>query len=274
MLRNLLTTSPTGLPHSGRREGKFKLTMADGLKMAKGIQRMQFAKIAAWFVIGVIFTVGNVYAQEGLEGPPPLEPDTSGWKDLFAPDLSDAIYPAGVWSFKDGVLTAEKDQCIWTKKQYRNFILSLEFKNGPGANSGVIVYCSDLNNWIPNSIEIQICDDFAEKWAKMPPTWHCGAIFGRLAPKKSMVRKPGEWNRMVIKCVGPMIYVVLNGELVTTMDMRRWTSATTNPDGSSIPPWLSRPAAELPQVGHIGLQGKHGDADIYFRNIKILELTP
>jgi hypothetical protein len=237
-----------------------------------GGKQMAWNRWVAIIVLAGWLGEGIAFGQLGLEGPPPLEPDTSGWQDLFAPDLSNAVFSEGVWYVKDGVLTADKDECIWTKKQYKNFILSLEFKNAPGSNSGVIVYCSDLKNWIPNSIEIQICDDFSEKWSKMPPTWHCGAIFGRLAPKKSVVRKPGEWNRMVIKCVGPMIYVVLNGELVTEMDMRKWTSAKTNPDGSSIPPWLSRPAAELDQVGYIGLQGKHGDAAIYFRNIKILEL--
>lgn len=205
-------------------------------------------------------------------GPTKGHPDSSQWQDLFAADLSDAIAPEGVWSFKDGVLTATEDQCIWTKDQYTDFILDLEFKNAEGTNSGVVVRCSDLKNWIPNSVEIQICDDFSEKWAKMPATWHCGAIFGHLAPSKSTVKKPGEWNRMTITCKGPIIEVVLNGELVTRMDMRKWTSAKTNPDGSEIPAWLSRPLAELPLKGHIGLQGKHADAPIYFRNIKIKRL--
>jgi len=196
-------------------------------------------------------------------------PDSSQWPELFARDLSNAVFPAGVWAFQDNVLTATEDQCIWTKDQYANFILDLEFKNSEGTNSGVIVYCSDIKNWIPNSVEIQIADDFAEKWAKAPASWHCGAIFGHLAPTKSVVKKPGEWNRMTITCRGPIIEVVLNGELVSQMDMRKWTSAKTNPDGSEIPAWLSRPKAELPQKGYIGLQGKHGDSPIYFRNVKI-----
>ncbi|MCR4415488.1 MAG: DUF1080 domain-containing protein, partial [Thermoguttaceae bacterium] len=160
-------------------------------------------------------------------------------------------------------------QCIWTKKEYENFVLDLEFKNAPGTNSGVIVYCSDAKNWIPNSIEIQIADDFAERWAKSPKTWQCAAIFGRLAPTRSAVKKPGQWNRMTITCRGPMIYVLLNGQQVTEMDMRKWTDAKKNPDGSEIPPWLSKPAAELPTKGRIGLQGKHAGAPIYFRNLKI-----
>jgi hypothetical protein len=55
--------------------------------------------------------------------------------------------------------------------------------------------------------------------------------------------------------------------------MRKWTSVKTNPDGSEIPSWLSKPAAKLPLEGQIGLQGKHGGAPIYFRNLKIKPLT-
>ena len=207
------------------------------------------------------------YAGEPVS--PKAHPDSSTWENLLTEDLSGATFPKGVWFWQDGALTATKDECIWTKKQYENFVVDLEFKTAPGTNSGVIVYCSDAKNWIPNSIEIQIADDFAEKWAKSPKTWQCAAIFGRLAPTKSVVKKPGEWNRMTITCQGPMIYVLLNGELVTQIDLKKWTSKTTNPDGSKIPPWLSKPAAELPTVGHIGLQGKHAGAPIYFRNLKI-----
>jgi hypothetical protein len=56
------------------------------------------------------------------------------------------------------------------------------------------------------------------------------------------------------------------------MDRTRWTSAKKNPDGSDIPPWLSRPVAELPTHGWIGLQGKHAGATIWFRNLRVKEL--
>lgn len=194
------------------------------------------------------------------------------WADLFAADLSDAVYPEGVWHFDDGILTADEDQAIWTQRDYDNFVLDLEFKTAAGTNSGAIVYCSDIQNWIPNSLEIQIADDFAEQWASQPATWHCGAIFGHLAPTKSMVKPAGEWNRFVITCRDQNITVVLNDETVTELDMSLWTSAKTNPDGSEIPPWLSKPLAELPTRGRIGLQGKHAGAPIYFRNLKIKEL--
>ena len=208
----------------------------------------------------------------GGQGERPLHPDTSGWENLFTADLSNAVKPEGVWTVSDGVLTASEDQAIWTTRDYDNFILDLEFKTAPGTNSGVVVCCSDTKDWIPNSVEIQIADDYAEEWAKQPATWHCGAIFGHLAPTKSMVKKPGEWNRFTVTRRDKKIDVVLNGELVTSMDMSLWTSAKTNPDGSEIPAWLSKPVASLPTKGKIGLQGKHAGAPIWFRNIKIREL--
>ena len=221
-------------------------------------------------VVGI--TVLFFACGQQISVPPKIHPDVSQWEDLVAPDLSNAIYADTVWTFEDGILTASEDQCIWTQKEYDNFILDLEFKTAPETNSGVIVYCTDTEDWIPNSVEIQIADDFAKKWSSQPKTWQCGAIFGHLGATKSLVKKPGEWNRYTITCVDKKIYVMLNGETVTEMDMSLWTSAETNPDGSEIPPWLSSPFADLPTHGYIGLQGKHAGAPIFFRNIKIKEL--
>ena len=222
-------------------------------------------------VLLLFLFVGPALAAD-REVPVKSHPDTTKWEPLFAPDLSNAVAPKGVWTVSDGVLTAGEDQAIWTARDYDNFIVDLEFKTARGSNSGVIVYCSDAKNWIPNAVEIQIADDYAEKWAKQPTSWHCGAVFGHLGPSKRMVKKPGHWNRFTIICVDQKIDVVLNGAHVTSMDMSKWTSSKTNPDGSKIPPWLSKPLAELPTRGKIGLQGKHAGAPIWFRNIKIKEL--
>jgi hypothetical protein len=201
-------------------------------------------------------------------------PDTTGpdWKPLFKPDYSDAEKPDGVWSVADGALTASADQAIWSKSEHANFILDLEFKNAAGTNSGVILYCTDTKNWIPKSVEIQIADDFADKWAKSPASWHCGAVFGHVTPTPNLVKKPGEWNQMTIEARGQHVKVWLNGTLASEMDMAKWTSAKKNPDGTDIPAWLSTPFAELPTKGRIGFQGKHGEATIWFRNIRIKDL--
>lgn len=172
----------------------------------------------------------------------------------------------------DGVLTASKDECIWSKEQYDDFVLDLEFKTADGTNSGVVVHATDTAEWIPHSVELQIADDYSEEWSKAPATWQCAAVFGHQAASKRTVKHPGEWNHYTITCIGQKIWIVLNGELVNVCDMSRYTSATTNPDGTSIPKWLSNPMSQLPLHGYIGLQGKHAGAPIYFRNIKIMKL--
>lgn len=192
--------------------------------------------------------------------------------NVFLPDLSNATYDKGVWTFKNGILTADEDKVIWTNKEYENFIIEMDFKTEPGANSGVLVYCTDRKNWIPHSVEIQITDDYHEKWANADPTWKCGAIFGHLAPTGSAVKKPGEWNHYKITCHGQNIIVELNGDRIINMDMSKWTSAKTNPDGTPIPEWLSTPFAELPTKGYVGLQGKHAGAKVYFKNINIRKI--
>ncbi len=208
-----------------------------------------------------------VAAQTALMGHPNSELD--GWEDLFAADLTNAIYPEGIWTESDGVLTASEDQTIWSSRVYDNFVLDLEFKTADGTNSGVILHGTDMVDWVPNSVEVQIADDFNKKWAESPANWQCAAIFGRKAASKRMVKAPGEWNRMTIKAVNQHISVVLNGEQVINIDMADYTSAQDNPDGSAVPRWLKKPLSELPTYGHIGLQGKHGDATVWFRNLRV-----
>lgn len=249
------------------RAGRSEPPGRGGLGRARGP-----AMVKAWpLALGLLLAAGATAPSSGTSS---AHPDATGWRQLFAEDLSDAVAPPGVWSWRDGVLGATEDQCLWTREEYSDFTVDLEFRNSDGTNSGVIVYASDTKNWIPNSVEIQIADDFSPKWAKSPKSWQCGAIFGHKPAAKSAVRKPGEWNRMTITCRGPVISVALNGEAINEIDLRQWTSAKNNPDGSEIPPWLSKPLAELPTRGRIGLQGKHAGAPIEFRNIRISDQAP
>lgn len=194
------------------------------------------------------------------------------WQPLFAEDLSDAVFPEGVWTVTNGEFTASEDKVLWSAKEYENYVLDLEFKNGPAANSGVLIYVTDIDKWIPNSVEIQITDDYSEPWVSKGGTWRCGAIFGRLAATEAAVKPAGEWNHYTIICKGPLIDIILNGKHVTSMDMTQWTSTTENPDGSLKPKWLNKPLNTHPTKGRIGLQGKHGGAPIWFRNVQIKEL--
>ena len=197
---------------------------------------------------------------------------TRDGKLLFGEDFSLADYEEGSWVVKEDLLVALEDKVVWAPGTYENFQLEFEFMNETGTNSGIIVYCTDQENWIPNSVEIQIADDYG-KWESERKDYQCGAIFGHLpANEQKVVLLPGEWNKMKVTCKGKLIEVELNGKKVTTMDMSEWTSGTTNPDGSEIPSWLPTPFAQLPTSGSIGFQGKHGDSSITFRNVRIRDL--
>ena len=108
-----------------------------------------------------------------------------GWQPLFNADLSNAHAAPGVWTVDKGVMTASRDEVVWSTNQYENFTIDLEFRLAPGANSGILVYCTDPKNWIPNAVEIQILDDTSHEWKTAAPRWRCGAIFGHLAPSKA-----------------------------------------------------------------------------------------
>jgi hypothetical protein len=192
---------------------------------------------------------------------------------LFKDDLSNATFNKGVWTRdQDGVLTASKDEILWTQEDYDDFILRLEFKNGEAANSGVFVHASNTQQWVTDSVEIQIADDFSETWSSKPRSWQCAAIFGRQGAFVKAVKKPGEWNQMTIICSGPIITVHLNGQRVNTVDLIDFKDARKNPDGTTAPEWLSKPLSSLPRKGKIGFQGKHGGAPIYLRNVQVMKL--
>ena len=201
-----------------------------------------------------------------------LHPNSDAWSALFAPDLSDAEDTKGVW-FRDaeGNLTASKDVLLFSKAEYGPFILDLEFKFDPGANSGVYIYASDLKNLVPNKIEVQLLDDPAPCWKDCTPYQRTAALYGHCKPKASALKPTGEWNRMTIFARGPHVRIVLNGVEVIDETLSAHASSKINPDGSKVPPLHTKPWAEIVKRGRIGLQGKHQGAATYFRNLRVQE---
>lgn len=203
----------------------------------------------------------------------PVTDTTDGWRDLFAKDLSNAIVSdTGIWAFEpDGVLSATKGipyRVIWTKAKYTNFIIDLEFRNAPKTNSGVVLRSSSIDQieWVDIAPEVQIMDSYGkEKVGKQD----CGAIYECLEPALNMVKKPGEWNRYTITCLGSRIYVILNGRQIIDMDMDKWTKQGENPDGTKNK--FKGPVKDMSRSGYIGLQ-YHG-VPVCFRNIRIKSLN-
>lgn len=187
----------------------------------------------------------------------------SGWEDLFANDLSNAEYNAGSWKMVDGVLTWLGGGYIWTYRRYGDFILDLEYKVSPNANSGVFFRTGDLKDIVHSGIEVQI-----HETADGSKYGMCGAIYDCLPPKKNVAKKAGEWNHYTIICKENRIWVVQNGEQIIDMDLDLWTEAGKNPDGTDNK--FKYAYKDMPRKGHIGFQD-HGQP-VWFRNLKIKKL--
>ncbi len=194
-------------------------------------------------------------------------PNTAGWKDLFAPDLSNAVMDPGAWVMEQGVLTAKDHGTLWTKDSYGNFILDLEFKVAKGANSGVFLRAGDPKN-ILSALEIQVHETTdGGKYGMV------GAIYDAMPPSKSMAKPAGEWNHYTITCRDSKVELVFNGAKVIDADLNKWTEAKKNPDGT--PNKFAVALKDFSRKGPIGFQGIHGTAGapVWFRNLKIKTLN-
>lgn len=192
--------------------------------------------------------------------------DSARWQKpqpLFAPDLANAEFKPGSWAWENGVLVAKGGGDLWTKENYGDFALSLEFRCAQDSNSGVFLRCANPAEWLQTSIEVQI------RQGDEPDDKHLvGAIFDCLAPTRQIAIEPGEWYRFVIVAKGSKISVTLNGEQITDANLDHWTEAHKNPDGS--PNKFDTPYKNMARSGRIGLQ-YHG-SPIEFRNLVVERL--
>ena len=189
-------------------------------------------------------------------------PDTTGWKDLFATDLSNTVAP-GKWVIQDGVLVAKDHDTLWTKDSYGDFILDLEFKVEKEANSGIFLRSGNIKD-VLGALEIQVHDSAdGSKYGMV------AAIYDAMPPSKSMAKPIGEWNHFTITCKGPLVSVVFNGEEVIHANLDNWPEIGKNPDGT--PNKFKKALKDFARTGPIGLQGLHGKAQapVYYRNMKI-----
>jgi hypothetical protein len=164
------------------------------------------------------------------------------------------------WTVRDGLLVTRGRGGGWlsTDATYANFILTLEFRFGPGGNSGVFIRAPREGNPAYTGMEIQLLDDGDEQYKSLKPYQYTGSIYGVVAAKRGHVKAPGQWNRMEIRAEGPKVVVALNGATIVEAVL------TEHPDAVPEHPGLLR------KDGYIGLQS-HND-EVEFRNVAIKEL--
>jgi len=136
--------------------------------------------------------------------------DLGGW----------TIYGTERWYVEDGLLVCEsgpdkKYGYLGTVKEYGDFDLSLEFKQGADGNSGVFFRSSikgtKIAGWQaevapPGSNTGGIYESYGRGWLIKPD------------PEKDKYLKFGEWNTMRIRVVGPKVETWLNGELMISLE--------------------------------------------------------
>ena len=198
-------------------------------------------------------------------------PDSSGWEDVFARDLSNAECSKPGWAWGPDGLTPATPETLFTKKDYGNFVLDVAYVMDPTANSGIFLYDTKHPT---HKFEVQILDDLHPVYSNEVPYQLTGAIYGRCAPSKRASKPAGELNRITCWCQGSRVRVVLNGEQVVDADLREWKDPLVNPDGTQVPKWHKGfPAlGTIPMHGRIALQGIHGGKAVHFKYLKVKEL--
>ncbi|HRQ90091.1 MAG TPA: DUF1080 domain-containing protein, partial [Bacteroidia bacterium] len=161
----------------------------------------------------------------------------AGWE--FAPGAweieEDGSLVCRMESFEadDGTPQTRSMGYIWTRDDYGDFELSLSYKLSEAANSGVF-FRSDKGDPVQSGSEVQLLDDegYQKRHNPLDAKHLNGSFYDASAPKANPAKPAGEWNTLVLKCVGPRVTCHINGVQVFDIDLNDWTEAGKNPDGT------------------------------------------
>ena len=195
------------------------------------------------------------------------------WKEFKSNGVSEA------WKIKEEALVytppnegeEKKNHDLVTKKEYTDFVLSLDWKISEAGNSGVFWGVSEdekFGTGYQTGPEIQILDNDKHPDAKAGTTHQAGALYDMVSPAEDATKPIGEWNTMLITVDHKENRgnVVLNGiEMVTfPVQGEEWDAMVAD---SKFAGWEGFGKFT---TGKIGLQD-HGNI-VAFRNIKIKQL--
>lgn len=98
---------------------------------------------------------------------------------------------------------------LFTAKEYKDFILRLEYTLSPAANNGILLR-APLGEDAHTAIEVQILDDSAPGWQRLPPQNLNGSLYSVVAVKPGYLKPTGQWNSLEIQWIGRKVRVTLN----------------------------------------------------------------
>lgn len=154
-----------------------------------------------------------------------------------------------------------KGGTIYTREQYSDFVVRLEFRLPPAGNNGLAIrYPGHGDTAYVGMCELQVLDNEHPKYANLDPRQYHGSAYGMVAAHRGYLRETGEWNFQEVTVKGSTIKVELNGTVILDCDL----SQVTEFMGDRPHPGKDR------TTGHFGLAG-HNDP-VEFRRLRIERL--
>lgn len=189
-----------------------------------------------------------------------------GFESVFnGENLEGWAGPTENYKIENGAVVCQqgKGGTIYTKEEYSDFVVRLEFKLPPGGNNGLAIrYPGQGDTAYTGMCELQVLDDHYEKatGATLDPRQVHGSAYGMAAAHRGYQRPVGEWNYQEVTVRGSTIKVELNGAVILDTDLAKIDDHM----GDRPHPGKDRPS------GHFGLAG-HSDP-VMFRNIELKKL--
>ncbi len=197
-----------------------------------------------------------------------------GWKLLFNGNTIDnwKIYNGGEvtgWIIKNGNLQnsgegSDHGGDIITKEEFKNFVLTVEWKISEKSNSGIFFHVEEetVDAIYKSGSEYQLLDD--KGWPDpLNKDQYSGANYAMYAPTDAEVKPIGEWNFTKILVNETHVEHWLNGKKVVEYELWSDDWIVQKSKGK----WKDEPNYGMAKEGHIGLQDHGGLTK--FRNIKI-----
>lgn len=163
---------------------------------------------------------------------------SSRWYDI---DTTDFYVQDGIFYTKGA-----RDHWLMTDRMYSRFILRLEYKLGPGSNSGIMFWTPIPGRPSRTGFEVQLLDDAGKPINDSTS----GALYKVIPPLVNAQKPAGEWCTMEITADWPRVKVRLNDQIVQDVQLDR-NPATQN----------------RRHRGYIGLQDH--SHKVQFRNVRI-----
>ncbi len=214
--------------------------------------------------VSVLGSVASAAEKKGLSSGKPIaliNDDLSGWIAEGKTSFEVQGEEIPVWTVKDGVIHCAGKGFGFLRfdQKVDDFELRVEYNFTPGCNSGIglrTVPYTGAHQTRPSraGYELQILDEERVDVLAYKKPRLSMSLYGHVERPKNYQKPAGQWNVVDIRCQGPRIWVVLNGQTIHDLDQR---------DIKTI--------KNKPLSGYVCLQN-HGHP-IDFRNVRLKRLA-